>query len=314
MNKNIRRLLYELTRNSRITTKELSTHLRISQQACSYLVNRLKKKKWIKECTVIVDAVKLGFTTVLVGFDFTSFDREIKKEILDYFKNNGSITAVEEAKQGVDLLVEYSSSNLSAFNKTYSEAVEKFKKVLKTRFVLPIIVKHKFRKNYLANMKDETDLILCGDRNIIHLSEKENTVLKELASNPDIKLVHLAKKTKIPVKLTAAIKKRLEKKRIIRGYSCVLDNQKFGIRRYHLFLKLDNPSAKDISKIREYSRMNKHIIRLIKILGPYHILLTIEELKNKEIITEIREHFQIEDYFVVESGALHKKTYLPLTD
>ncbi len=314
MNKKIRKLLFELSKNSRITTKELSKHLRTSQQASSYLVTRLKKKKLVKKCNVIVDSVKLGFTNVIVGLDFTSFEREKKKEILDYFKNSSSAITIEEASQGVDLLVEYSSHNLSAFNKTYSEAVEKFRKSLKTRFILPVIVKHKLQKNYLVNRRDEKDIILCGDRELLPISERDITVLVELVKHPDAKLIQVAKSTNIPVKNTTAIKRRLEKSNIIKGYSCILDNQKFGIRRYHLFLKFNNPSVKDLNAIVEYARMDKNIVELVKIIGPYHAVLIVEELKKKDIITDIREKFPVEDYFIVEIGSIHKKSYLPLVN
>lgn len=312
MKKKIKKLLLELTKNSRITTKELSRRLRTSQQAASYLVNRLKRKGWIQECNVVVDSVKLGFTNVLVGFDYTSFDRETIKEILDYFKSDGLVVTVEEASQGVDLFVEYSSSNLSAFNKAYFEAAEKFRKALKTKFVLPVIVKHKLQRNYLGKKRDEKDVILCGDRDIVRLLEKENLVLRELVRHPDARLVQISNAANIPVKSVAAIKKKLENKAIIRGYSCILDSQKFGIRRYHVLLKLNSPSAKDINSILAYARMNKNIIGLTKLIGPYHVLITVEELGKTGIIPAIREQFPIEEYLVVEISATHKKTYLPL--
>jgi len=312
MNKKTSKLLFELTRNSRITTKELSKSLRVSQQAASYLVNRFKRKNFIKKCTAIVDAVKLGYTKVIVGFEFIQFEKDSKKEIIDYFKSASSVTSIEESKQVVDLIVEYSSANLSAFNKIYSETAEKFRKSLKTKFIFPMIVKHKLRKNYLSLGKDRKDIILSGDRNLKSLNEKEIAVLNEIARTPDATLVSIAKKTKIPIKTTTMLKKKLEKMMIIKGYSCILDNDYFGIRRRLFFVKLANHSAKEMSRLVEYSRQHKNIVDMTKIIGNYHAIIGIEDKGKKEVIREIRELFQVEDYFIAESTGIHKKTYLPL--
>jgi len=135
MKTKIKKLLFEYSRNSRITTKELGKNIGTSQQSASYLLNSLKKKKLIGEGTTIVDAIKLGFVNVLVGFNF--LNPSLKKDIIDDLMNITAITSIEEGKEGVDLLVEYTTQNLSAFNKIHSELIYKFYKKHRTTFVFP---------------------------------------------------------------------------------------------------------------------------------------------------------------------------------
>lgn len=43
-------------------------------------------------------------------------------------------------------------------------------------------------------------------------------------------------------------------------------------------------------------------------------MLIIEEIEEKDIIKEIRSMFQIDNYLVIESENINKKTYLPLEE
>lgn len=149
MKAKLKKLLFEYSRNARITTKELGKKIGSSQQSASYLLNSLKDKKFIENEATIIDAVKFGYVSVLVGFNFIKLDNSLKKEIIEELKEIDSIVTIEEGKEGVDLLVGYLSSNLSSFNKTHSEVIYKFYKKLKTAFVFPIIVVHEYCKNYL---------------------------------------------------------------------------------------------------------------------------------------------------------------------
>ena len=310
MNLKNRKLLFELTRNLRITTKEIGRKTKTTQQSSSYTINQFKKKKIIQHPTTIVDAVKLGFTNVLVGFNYKNFDIQAKRDILEKLKDNNMIISIEESKQGVDLLVEYSAPNLSAFNKQHTELMYKLKS-LETKFIFPVIVRHKYVKNYLVKKLDKKDLVLSGDRALHNLTKKELKVLKALINNPDGKIVSIAKTTNIPVKTIVKIKKDLEKRAIIKGYSCVLNNKKVGINRYILFIKFTSEGINEIKKVVEFAKYNKNIIELTKIIGDYHILLIVEELQETNIINDLRSKFSIEDYFLIKSETIHKKKYLP---
>lgn len=312
MNKNIRKLVFELTKNSRNTTKNISKKTKISQQSVSYSIKQLKKKRLIQGFTSIIDAVKLGFTNIIVGFNYLKFDTQIKKEILEELKNTESVISIQESTHGLDLIVEYSANNLSAFNKTHSEFIHKFHKSLETKFIFPIIVKHKYQRNYLVRKFDDSEIILCGDRKIVNLSKNELSILQILLKNPNSTFVSMCKFTKLSVKSIIKIKKKLERLFLIRGYSCFFNHSRLGINRYLLFLKLSGLSVGEINKLIQYCKSDRNIVELIKIIGEYQIILTIEELQKKDIINELRSMFPIEDYLLVEVENIQKESYLPL--
>lgn len=310
MKTKIKKLLLEYSRNSRITTKELGRAIGTSQQSASYLLKSLKKKKFITKSNTVVDAVKLGYINVIVGFNF--LNPGDKKEILEELLETPEITTIEEGKEGVDLIAEYTTQNLSAFNKIHTDIIYKFFKKLKTQFIFPLIVMHRYDRNYLTRKFYDTDKIIFGDRVIRELSGNEHLVLHELIKHPEKKLVDISDSLKIPIKSVVAIKRGLERKYIIRGYSAILNHSKLEIDRQIIFLKFSSEGIKEIDKFSDYARNNKYIIKFAKIIGEYQVAIYVESLKDTEILSEIRSLFRIDNYLVFKSEKIHRDNYLPL--
>ncbi len=310
----IKKLLFEYTRNSRITTKELGKKIGTSQQSASYLLNILKKRKMIEDTSTIIDSIKFGFINVLVGVNLIKTDSETKKEILDELKEINSVTGIEECKEGVDFLIEYVSPNLSAFNKIHLGLIDKFSNKMKSVFVYPVIVVHEYYKNYLIRKFDSTDKILFGDRSFVEISNDESSILKELVKDPDMKLIDIAESTKVPIKSVINFKRELEKKNIIKGYTAILNNTKLGINREVILLKFLGEGIKEIDKFSDYTKNNKNIVKFLKLIGEYQIAIIVESLDEINVIREIRENFPIENYRIMKSERIHKKIYLPLSE
>ncbi len=310
----IRKLLFHLYENSRRKTKELAKKTRSSQQSCSYLVNQYRKKNIIQDYITLVDPIKLGFINIIIGFDFLRLEYQKKREIIQDISSLTNVVSIEENQQGVDLLVEYSVLNMSAFNKLHSEIIKKFQGDVIAKFIFPIIVKHRFQKNYLVRKSNLTDTILCGDRESIEMTYNEKAILTKLVEKPDITIAGLSLKTRISGKTIVKIKQNLENKGIIKGYSCIINNPKLQIQRYHVLFKFANEGVGFIDSFVQFAKQNKNIISLIKLLGHYQVLVTIEELKNSDIIKQIRTQFPTDDYIVIKSDKIIKEKSLPTED
>jgi DNA-binding Lrp family transcriptional regulator len=312
MKAKIKKLLFEYTKNSRITTQELGKRIGTSQQSASYLLNSLKKKKLIEKPATMVDAVKFSFVSVIVGFNLLNTEYSTKKEVIEELKEVDSIISIEEAKEGIDFLVEYIAPNLSSFNKTHNELVYKFYKKLRTIFVFPTIVNHNYNKKYLSRKLDDSDKILFGDRVLREINERESRILQELIKHPEKKLIDIAESTSLPVKSVVNIKRSLEQRNIIKGYTATLNHQKLEINRQIIFLRFSSEGVKKIDSFSEFTKYNKNIIEFSKIIGEYQLMIIVESQKEIEIMKDMRANFPIENYLIIKSEKIHKKTYLPI--
>jgi len=256
-----------------------------------------------------MEIMKLQEINVLVGFDF--LNPSLKREIIEELKEIPAITSIEEGKEGVDLIVEYTIPNLSSFNKIHSELIYGFYKKLRTTFVFPLIVSHEYYKNYLSRKFHDSDIILFGDRILRELSENEKKVLDELVDYPAKTLIDISDSLDLPVKTVVRLKRSLERKYIIKGYSSILNHLKLEINRKIIFLRFSSEGIGETDKFYEFTRNNKNIIKFMKIIGEYQLVIYVESLKEIEIIKDIRASFPIESYLIIKSEKIHKKTYLP---
>lgn len=311
MRTKIKKLLYESSKNARITTKELGKKISATQQSASYLLKQFKKRNYIEKSITRVDTAKLGLINIIVGFNFLIIDSSEKKEIIQELKTTNEIISIEENQEGIDLIIEYSTQNLSAFSKIHAEIISKFFKKIKTVFVLPIIVNHEYPRKYLTKKFEDIDIVLCGDRDIQKLSKDEMKVLYELVKHPDEKIINIADLAKVSVKSTIKIKKSLERRFIIKGYEAVLNHSKLGINRELIFLRFSGEGMNEIERFRTYARGHKNIIRFIKLIGEYQVAIIAEDIKEVNITKSIRSKFLIESYIISKSEKIHKKGYIP---
>lgn len=307
MNVKIKSLLFELSRNSRITTQQLGRRVSASQQSASYLKRQLENKESIRGYTTVLDPSRLGYMNILVGFDFKTLKNT--KAIIQKLEKEPSIISVTECTRGVDLLVEYCEKNLSAFNKTHSQVIHNLSEMITTKFVFPVVVRHKYARNYLAKKSDEEDNILSGDRETYNITATELFVLKSLLKSPNGALSSFTSDTTISLKSLIRIKKKLEAQEIIKGYSVILDMPTLEIPQYVFFLSLTGEGIGEINKFVEYCHSHKNIVEVVKIIGTYHLFLTAEGIEETALLQQLRSTFSIHDYIVVPIARVIKESY-----
>lgn len=307
------RLIFELAKNARITTKELSRSLSISQQAVSYTIQNLLKDKIIQEFQTIIDPAKFGLINIIVFFNYRTFDHAKVQAIKKSLKSNPWAVRIEDVSQGADLFVEYCVPNLSFFNKQNKSFLYEFKNEVKMTDVYVVIVKHHYTKNYLHKWAPEVnEEILSGDRETIPLGEHQLAVIKALAQDARAPIITIAKDTGLDPKTITRIKKQLEKQKIIRRYSIIFDHQLLDITREHIFINLDYIDEKEEQRLLEWCKQHKNAISLTKLIGPYEILITTERAeKEKPVITDLRKAFTITDYRLMTAEKIVKYRFIP---
>ena len=311
MKKKLKNTVFEYSSNSRITTKELGRKTNSSQQSASYLLKTLKSRKIVKNETLVVDAVKLGYINTFIGFNYIKLDYQSQKDVVSELKSTKEIIGIEESTEGFDLLIEFSTRTLAAMNKVHTKLMYKLDKMIKTSFIFPVITKYKYPRKYLKQIRNIKTKILFEDKRVAKLSNNELTVLKALVRNPREKTVALSEETKINIKTVLNIRRGLEKKFVIRGYGVVFDNRKLGINRQIIFLRFSGEGLRGINKFVEFGKGHKNIIEISRVIGSSQIVVIVESLNEIEIVKEIRSLFPIEDYMIFKSSEIHKKTYLP---
>ncbi|MFH1506152.1 MAG: Lrp/AsnC family transcriptional regulator [archaeon] len=310
MNTKLRKLLYALSVNSRITTKELGKYTRASQQSASYLLNSIEKKKWVFNYQTIIDPAKFGLINVMVLYNFLDF--EAKNDVIGYLEQSPYIVKIESCAQGADILVEYCVPNLSLFNKEDKTFLQTFKRKINNMAIYPIIVKHIYNPAFLINKTDDAEIVVSGDRDAVNLSSLQKKVLLQLQNNARISMFSIAQKLKIDPKTVVGIRKYLKKNKIIRKYSVILEAQNIPVYRTHTLLNIDYRNVSEINKFLQFVKQHKNVVQVFKIIGSYEFFLTIDHVNLEvHVLREIREHFQVARYAILESEKIFKQQSIP---
>lgn len=314
LNKKLKRLIYELTKNSRIKTKDLGKRVMASQQSTSYLLSSLRKNKVILENNTIFDPAKFGYVNILVYYNFSDFSSKIIGDIISFLQKEDSVVNIERLGREYDLACIFCVPNLSNFNKTNKEFLRKFRKNIFVVGIFPIVVTHIYSKKYLISRPTKVEeVIIRGDRDVIEMSKKEKKIAKLLYGEPNIKIVDIARKTNLNPKTIIKIKSKLEENKIIRGYSVLLNYKKLDIDRKQILINTEELELKEDTRLLYFSKYHSNIVRLTKLIGEYDVLIEVEgeNLTKKDVLQELRVEFGIKKFKILEGDSILKEKYIP---
>ena len=76
-----KKILFELDKNSRITTSSIAKQIRKSKQFVDYRIKRLEEEKVILGYTTVIDYSKLGYTSIRVYFKYHKITPEQQNQL-----------------------------------------------------------------------------------------------------------------------------------------------------------------------------------------------------------------------------------------
>ncbi len=309
----VKGILYELSTNARVSTKELGKRLKISQQSASYLVRSLQQKGIIQHFSTIIDPAKLGYISVLAYFNYMDYTQQTREEILQYLQQVDSVVYLAELEQGHDVMVLFCVPNLSSFNKVKKEFLQTYRNRVCLAETHPVIVHHLYQRKYLFPRKPASEFVVSGDREVLSFSDTEKEVLRGLWDDPIQSIIDIHCKTKLNPKTIVKIKKKLEGLKVIRGYTGVFDLPKVGIGKQLLQFSSEHLSPDEDKKLLHFSMIHPQIISLTRVIGNFDLLVETEgsEQERGAVLKEMRKEFAFHKYNVINLGKIHKNKYVP---
>lgn len=278
-----------------------------SQQLASYLVAKVTASGAIR-MTALVDTARLDLQHVLIGARYRRLTPSVKA-FVSQLTSDPSVTLVIDTKGAVDILIEISTPNLSAFNKRMRAIIGSFTDTVEIVFVVPIIVKREYPRSYLNRAKREVRIIQ-GDRPPHTLSDLETLVLDRLVADARMPVARIAENTgSSPSRVRTAIRD-LERTRVIRGYTVRGDIAELGIESSWLLLAVAGDAMK-IESIVTYAEQDRHVVEIIKMLGVFDLALRIEDASGYETLRALRTDFDIKRSMVLHTERVRKDVLMP---
>lgn len=309
-----KKILTELDKNSRIPSTKLAKKLRTSPQKIKYRIENLKKKGIIREFLTITEYKKAGYTNYIIYLRLQNLTKKKEVGFFNYLEKHKNVNVVMRFNAVFDVSFSILAKSIFELNKIMMEINNKFSDIIKEKDVATHIGAYKFDRNYLLERKNEAPLISTGKREeILKLDKTDLELISLLNKNSRMTSVEIASKMGISVDSIIYRRKKLEKEKIILGYTILLNNEKIGFSYYRFLLKLKNISDNKEKEFLDFCAANKNVVYFVKTFGNWEatIDIEIEHKKIRNFVDEINKKFSeiIQDYEVLEVFDISKFRY-----
>ena len=318
LDKTDKKIIYDLDTDARRPLSKIARKLKVSKQAIDYRIKRLEKMGIIKGYHAVLDIGKLGYLDFRVFLIFYNTTPEKEKEIFDYLEKDhrvGWLVSVDG----------YWSSNMLVWAKSMIDFQENFwSNLMRTygnyiddKWISVITHLIHYRKNFLIEGEKKLDFDISGGEVKKDIDEKDQKILEIISGNARLPLVEISSRVGMSPHTVAYRIKQMKKRKVVLGFSPLLDLEKIGVEYYKVHFYLKNTTETTEKKLLEYSKRHPNIILVDITVGGADFEIEIYAKDNKEfhsILSDIKALFAdvIKKYETMRYPKEYKWIYMPV--
>lgn len=315
MDMKTRKILFELDNNSRATFSQIAKATRLKQETVRYRIDKLYADGVIEKFLTIINTTLLGFTLYQVLIKLQNIDQSRKDSIISYLVEDSNVNWIGDLEGMYDVAFIVAVRSPVDLNKTIDTLFKRFGKFIMKK-TISIHLKGKFfPRSYLANeSKQKTKEVTYEGKDTVKLTEKDKELCKLLSINSRASAVEISRKIGISADSVIKHIKKLEKDKVILGYSIILKHDKISQSHYKLLINLSNIEERKLNSFLTYIETTDRVIAIIRTLAEwdYEIDLEVENIEQlKEFTMKLTEKFSdiIKDYQFLRITRMPKYTF-----
>ena len=291
-----RKILTELDLNARASFQQIGRKARLSKETAIYRIKRLEKRGIIQRYTTLVNFSKLGYTGFAVFNRFEKVDENLKKEIIDYLAGIPELYWIALVGGKYDIVFAVMCKSVFQFNKLLYAILTRYGDHLVDNTIAIRTELRQHKRSYLSGEKPQkfTPPFFGKEPELEELDELDSEILSLLSNGARASVLDLANALRKPPTTVASRIKKMEKRKIIQGYSTYIKAQNYGMQSYRLLLYLENMGEKARNNLFEYVNDNPKMLLAIETVGPWNFEITLEVETHEELqeeISKLRNNF-----------------------
>lgn len=283
-----RQLIYELVEEGRSPLTVLAKKLRISKDSAQYTLQRLCQKGVILRLAPIVDLEAFGYKTYHAFFVTNDDPKERKIEFINTLTQHPHTKAVMEYTSRWEVEWTVVAKNMQEFDQLLTELTSNFVDVIIEKNKFAIITGYKSTTVAARHPHEEPKLI-------VYLPDSfDKKILQLLHQDGRSSSYHLAEKINLSANAVRYRIKRMHQAGIIRAFTATVNLNSLGYHLYTVGFILRYLNNEKEAKLKEFLRQERFIIRAVKVLGPWDLIMTIlaDDLKHfHETVKKIESTF-----------------------
>jgi DNA-binding Lrp family transcriptional regulator len=310
-----RKILYELDRNARQSFSEMGKRVGMSKEVVAYRVGRLLEKGVVKGFYAVLDLSKLGYASYRAYFRLPGASPAEEAAMLAELAGRKDVWWLCSFNGEWDVALGSWARSSYEFERTWHDILSKYRGKIADEKISIHQQIHQFSRAYLLGKeKAGATEIVTGGEERAECDELDFRILRAIAGNARASTVELAKKTGTAPTVVAYRLKKLEEKKVLRGYRAMLDLAKLGVLWYKLAFKLN--SFERHQEMMKWARAHPAVTWAFDSLGGWDVELEVEAHSVAEVravLNEFRAAFSKDirslDYFEIYKE--HKIVYMP---
>lgn len=310
-----RKLIYELSKNSRMTLNNLAKKINTNPTTTLYRLQKLQENEILLGTQAIVDNALLGFLGHRAYLKFSGTTTTKQKEIMQWLSKQKEVSVLTETTGFIDCVIISWTKERLEFHEFIQKLKEKYKEFISYLEISDYIKVHHFVRNYLLENENDTKIITIGSKNKIEdYDELDLKILEMLSKDARKSALDISKELNRQPKTIIERIKKLEHKKIIKGYGINLNIEKLG----YEYQKANIIFNKNINyqKILDYVSNIKNSVYVDEATDQYDLELNME-VKNSEerdeLINALKDKFLgIKEVKYFKIKKFLKLSYIPV--
>lgn len=296
LDKKDKEILYELDKNSRITSSRIAKKLKLSKDIVQYRIKKMQQLGVIHKFLTILDTAKLGYTTYKFLIKLQNISPRKEKQMIKYLVNHKHTQYVVTTQGIYDIIINVLASSPDELTNVLNEINQHYGKYIAQKDMLIMVKTFFFYRDYLVD-KSSHELrknVFFGSKpGSIELDEINRKMVRLLGKNARISLIDMAKQVELSSDTVLKRLKKLEQNQIIQNYVMIPNTEKIGYLFYKVLLKFNNNESSEQTFF-QFCKEHKHIWWWSKSIGIADAEINIDvesEEEFKKILNDIKMRF-----------------------
>ena len=291
-------LIAKLFENSRKSNRILAKEIGITKETIATKINYLLTESYIRSFSLKLDYDQLGFEEYNIFLRLKNLKEVDFQKLIKYLEKNSNTTWIGKSFGKYDLKIALIIKKISTINNLVNNLSSQFGQIIDLIDVMPVVDKYKSSSKFffrnLLNIDYNPSFKTKNITKNISFDKTDFKLISYLGENPKEKYVNLALKLNLTGEAIKYRIKQLENSGLIKGYSIVLNGNKFN-RIWCLVLLNVNPQGLDSMK--KYLQKQDFLSSYSQTIGVYNFNVTfftsnIENLHQS--LNDIRTKFSKE--------------------
>ena len=318
MDKKDRRLLYELTEDSRQSYARLARRVGLTQETVRYRINRLLAQGVIQKFLGVVNTSRLGFSYYQILLRLHNIDEDKKREIIAFLQDSPRVSWVADLEGNYDLAFIVCTRNTLELSKAISTLYDKYSAYISKRTVSVHLSGKFFSRTYLIEQErtfsKEYAYELEGKQTA--LDDSDSQICKLLSLDGRASAIGMASHLNLSPDAVLGRIKRLQQEGFLTAFTLVLDNQRAGQAHYKILIYLNNLSTERLQAFYNYCKSEQRVIAIIHSLGEWDYEIDLEVQTHEQLrqfimsLTKVHATI-IRDYDLCEIKRIYKYNFYP---